>query len=54
MESATSQNSNNTTANYTPTKEKRKGRVKVYQLDSQGQWEDKGTGYVVCTFLQVF
>eukprot|EP01114_Cavostelium_apophysatum_P014702 TRINITY_DN3876_c0_g1_i1.p1 TRINITY_DN3876_c0_g1~~TRINITY_DN3876_c0_g1_i1.p1 ORF type:complete len:583 (-),score=133.84 TRINITY_DN3876_c0_g1_i1:567-2315(-) len=31
-------------------KDKPKGRVKVYQLDAQGQWEDKGTGYVACSY----
>eukprot|EP01117_Protostelium_nocturnum_P007283 TRINITY_DN2607_c0_g1_i1.p1 TRINITY_DN2607_c0_g1~~TRINITY_DN2607_c0_g1_i1.p1 ORF type:complete len:591 (+),score=132.41 TRINITY_DN2607_c0_g1_i1:153-1925(+) len=31
-----------------------KKRVKVYQLDDQGQWEDKGTGHVDCTFLKKF
>jgi hypothetical protein len=30
-----------------------KRRVKVYQLDSSSQWEDKGTGHVDCVFVEV-
>lgn len=29
-------------------------RVKVYHLVDDGQWEDKGTGYVQCVYLEKF
>eukprot|EP01116_Phalansterium_solitarium_P024266 TRINITY_DN8844_c0_g1_i1.p1 TRINITY_DN8844_c0_g1~~TRINITY_DN8844_c0_g1_i1.p1 ORF type:complete len:833 (+),score=278.06 TRINITY_DN8844_c0_g1_i1:150-2648(+) len=29
-------------------------RVKVYQLDSDGQWEDKGTGHIKCIHVEKF
>ena len=28
-------------------------RVKVYVLGSDGQWDDRGTGYVSCELLAV-
>jgi hypothetical protein len=28
-------------------------RVKIYQLNADGQWEDKGTGHVSMLFLEV-
>jgi hypothetical protein len=28
-------------------------RVKVYQLGDKGEWEDKGTGHVTCSFIEV-
>ena len=28
-------------------------RVKVYQLDDDSQWEDKGTGQVNCDYIEV-
>jgi protein phosphatase-4 regulatory subunit 3 len=27
-------------------------RVKVYQLDEEGKWQDKGTGHVTCTYVE--
>ena len=29
-------------------------RVKVYQLNEEGQWDDKGTGHVVLTYNEKF
>mmetsp|Transcript_17675 Transcript_17675/g.24563 ORF Transcript_17675/g.24563 Transcript_17675/m.24563 type:complete len:103 (-) Transcript_17675:14-322(-) len=31
-----------------------KRRVKVYQLDSDNQWEDKGTGHVYCVLSEKY
>eukprot|EP01133_Synstelium_polycarpum_P007783 gene7783-9132_t len=31
-----------------------KKRVKVYQLDVSGKWEDKGTGHVSCSFIETY
>jgi hypothetical protein len=28
-------------------------RVKLYQLDEDGKWEDRGTGQVACLFVEV-
>jgi hypothetical protein len=28
-------------------------RVKLYQLDDDGKWEDRGTGQVACLFVEV-
>ena len=28
-------------------------RVKLYQLDDDGKWEDRGTGEVACLFVEV-
>jgi hypothetical protein len=28
-------------------------RVKLYQLDDEGKWEDKGTGQIACNFMEV-
>lgn len=37
----------------TPTFSSRR-RVKVYHLVEDGQWEDKGTGYVQCAYSEKF
>lgn len=28
-------------------------RVKVYEMDSNNQWADKGTGHVACIYIEV-
>lgn len=28
-------------------------RVKVYKLNSEGQWEDKGTGHISVEYMEV-
>jgi hypothetical protein len=30
-----------------------RNRAKVYQLNSVGQWDDRGTGYAACQYLNV-
>jgi hypothetical protein len=30
----------------------RKWRVKYYKLNSQGQWDDYGIGYVFCAYIE--
>jgi len=31
-----------------------RNRAKVYQLNTVGQWDDRGTGFVVCQYLQSY
>ena len=26
--------------------------MKVYQLNGEGQWDDKGTGYISCKYVE--
>jgi protein phosphatase 4 regulatory subunit 3 len=28
-------------------------RVRVYELDDESQWEEKGTGHVSCQYVEV-